>query len=572
MKCSLVIGALLALGLGLLLAGCGGGASPTTGLGMISGTVAGGDALAFTADSRAADTATITLDGTNLTTDALPGERFRLRNVPPGLHTLVVRTANRASAVVVGVANGRETDVGDVVLREAGAIAGTVTAKDNGNLLPGAHVVVTEQVLTDTANAMPHPVRVTRTNADGFYALSGLPVGDYLVTIAKPGFETVTLTLAVTTGATTTGDAALPTLPPTERGGMKGIASLKMDDDTLRPLGGVLVRLAPMNALEPERPAPETARDGAGNTVPLYPDRNRLMPPPPPPPGMPVVREYYTYTAEDGSYALEGIPAGNYLAVAVRPGLEGERKPVTIPAGRVLEVHFTLTLRPLRVGVITGTVTNAVAMGIAPTPIAGAWVRAIVGPQPEPAQGLSRMENGSAWGADGVMVGADEYVMYARTDARGQYKLLVPPVVTAIAVDAAGFAPRRVPVTVTAGTTTTADVALQPQSTADVTLTGTVYVSTAAGHAPAPGAMIYAQPVSLDGGVVTLEPAFAAVIYSAKTDDTGAFSLPLKPGPYMLYAEKDALRSERVLHKVFEAGTQDFLLRPNLDPVVPGRP
>lgn len=549
MKLWHLFGLLPALALAMLLAGCGGGggASSATALGSISGVVAGDSAQAFTADSRTIGPATISLEGTNLSTQALPGERFTLSNVPPGLHTLVVRTATRATAVVVGVQGNRETNVGDMVLREAGSIAGTVTAAD-GSLLPGAHVVVTEQVLTDTADAMPHPVRATRTDANGFYALSGVPVGAYLATVAKPGYETVTLTLTVAAGATTTGDAALHALPPAESGAMKGLATLTMEDGTQRPLGGVLVRLAPQNALNPERPAPETACDVDGNTVPLYGG---------PPTELP--RDYYTFTADDGTYLLDGIPAGDYLAVAVRPGLDSDRTPVTITANSTVEVNFTLGLRPVQVGVVKGTVTNSADK----TPIAGAWVRAIVGPQPMPmpAEGMTRMESGAAWGEHGATILPDEYLMAVRTDDQGHYTLKVPPMVTALAVYAEGFAPAQVPVGVMAGTETTADVALAPLANTDVTLTGTVTQPTAAGtRTPVADATVYAQPMNLDGGPIMMGDATAAVVYTARTDDQGAYVLPLRPGAYILHAEKDGLRSERVLHTVFADDTQDFTL------------
>lgn len=558
---------LLAAALAATMIGCGSGSSGASqSFGSISGMVTDNGVQLFTASGRAEDTATITVDGTNLSTEALPGERFVLRNVPPGLHTLVVRQLNQATAVVVGVDGGKETDIGDVVLRDAGSIAGTVTDADSHAFIDRAKVVVTERVLTDTADAMPHPVRVAVTNDDGFYALSGVPVGDYLMTIAKPGYAAVTLTLTVRVGATANGDTTLTKLPPAETGGMKGTVSLKMDDGSLRPLGGVLVRLAPQGFLEPERPAPEMAVDAAGNTVPLYPDKSRQPMPPYP-------REYYTFTAEDGSYALDGIPAGSYTAVAVRPGMEADKKPVAIVANSTLAMDFVLILRPPQAGVIEGIVTNTAAAGAVPQPITGAWVRAIVGPMPEPmppvAQGMSRVEaaGGTAWGSQGVMIAPDEFVMHAQTDNTGHYKLLVPAVVTAIAIYAEGFVPQTVPVTVTPGASVMVDVALSPKPNVDVSLSGGVYTAsvTAAGvvqREPVAGAMVYAQPANVDGGPVVMSDASAQLVYSAKTDDQGQYTLSLKPGVYMVYAENGDLRSERILCKVYENTTQNLVLRP----------
>ncbi|OPZ81961.1 MAG: hypothetical protein BWY76_02856 [bacterium ADurb.Bin429] len=224
-----------------------------------------------------------------------------------------------------------------------------------------------------------------------------------------------------------------------------------------------------------------------------------------------------------------------------------------------MEVNFTLTLRPPQVGIVQGTVTNAKDN----TPIADGWVRAIVGPQPVPmpAEGMTRVASGESWGSQGVMIMPDEFIMYARTDAQGHYTLKVPPVVTALSVFAEGYAPAKTPVTVTAGAVTNADVALSPLTNTDVTLTGKVYQHTTnTERVPVPGATVYAQPANSDGGPVILSDAATAVIYSVPTDELGQYTMPLRPGVYLLYAEKDGLRSERVLRKVFADETQDFVL------------
>jgi hypothetical protein len=68
--------------------------------------------------------------------------------------------------------------------------------------------------------------------------------------------------------------------------------------------------------------------------------------------------------------------------------------------------------------------------------------------------------------------------------------------------------------------------------------------------------------MALDDGVVTMNRPITAVIYTADTDAAGVYTMPLRPGVYLLYAEKDEFRSERILRKVYEDGTQDFLVLP----------
>jgi len=471
--------------------------------------------------------------------------------VPVGLHTLVARTALRAFALVVAVEEGRDTSVGDIVLREAGQISGLVTSAETREPVAGALVTVTEIVLDNTADQMPHPVRIDHTDATGSYTVSGLPVGDYLVSISADGFETASLKLSVTAGHTTTGDVALTPGKPTEKGSMEGTVYLATPDGQQIPLEGVLVRLARPEDPFPMRPMPAEALDANGSPVSIYPGARSMMP----------FDEIYTFTDKEGKYRLEGVPIGDYIAVAVRPGLEPDHKKVTITANEVTKLDFTLTLREPEVGIIEGTVVNASDN----KPIAGASVYAIFyGPMPMAEGGGhgARSDEGSGEGgsgstSSGVVITPDDYMLYTRTDENGHYRLLAPEAVTSIGVYAEGFEPQEVPVKVIGGGTTTVDVKLNPVIIKEVVLSGKVTTLNEPNETvPVKGATVYASPYSDDPRM-----GMPAVLFSAETDQEGSYRLPLQAGVYFVYAIKDNLRSEAIPLKIFEDTAWDFVLK-----------
>src|SRR5579862_8271699 len=65
---------------------------------------------------------------------------------------------------------------------ETGAIAGTVTDQ-TGAVVPGATVTV--------KNVATNAVRNATTNAEGIYAISNLPPGQYTVLVEQAGFTKV---------------------------------------------------------------------------------------------------------------------------------------------------------------------------------------------------------------------------------------------------------------------------------------------------------------------------------------------------------------------------------------------
>jgi hypothetical protein len=525
------------IALGILIAGCGGGGSgahvtpPTETGGTITGTI---NALSL-ARSRAA-LVTVGIDGTDRSVQVAPGATFTLTNVPPGLQTLVAYTADRAFAIVVGVEKQAVVRVGDVALKDAGQISGIVRDADTGEALADARVTVTESVLTNTASQLPSPIRVLRTNAFGSYTLYGLPVGDYLVHIGKPGYDAVTLALTVSTG-TTVGDAKLTKNAGGATGSVSGVVNTTTAAGEVQPLAGAMVRLVPPAtiAAEAELPVPSTAvkvsADGqpTGGTISL---RGRTLLP---------EREFFAFTGIDGAFQITGVPAGTYLAVAVRAGMNPARQTVAVTAGTDAALTFSLTPHQVQTGTVTGLVTGANN-----APVAGAVVSALL-EQPD-----IPFLSGTTVARD-TMVSASAMVLATTTGADGRFRLVVPPAVCKLHVSAVGYSGVAVSVTVTTGGTTDAGtIALTPFVQETGTVKGKVVdAATGAGIADA----------TVQAGIAEIYPMAARTSPvppnlppTAVTDAAGEFSLLVPTQTQGLLVFADGYNTQRIAVAVVKDG------------------
>ncbi len=445
---------LASLLLALWLVGCGGGGSSTisTGVGTIQGMVSD---LPLADGTRAlGETITVGIDGTEIQTQVGSDGRFTLTNVPPGIHTLVAKNQQRAFALVVSVQGDRPTNIGQIELQDAGQISGIVTSAATQETLALARVVVVDAAAT-TTDSMPHPVRIAYTNPSGSYTIGALPTGDYLVTIGKRGYSSLSLKLTVTAGSTTVGDAALTPIVVPNSGSLAGQVSVVTEDGANKPLPGVMVRLAPValaNDPNQQQPLPPVALDGAGKEVAIYPDA---------PPVPDNARGWYAFTDQEGMYQIDGIPAGDYIALAIRPGFLVAHQTVAIAADETTTANFVLTPLPPILATITGKVTDDNG-----NPVAGAEVTAIVRPPITPQAQATRQ--GPSMGG---MIIAPDVRMHAKTDSNGVYTLKVMPNVTAICVLKWGYKPAEVAVTPIPNGAITVDVTLEAM---DVTLTGTI--------------------------------------------------------------------------------------------------
>ena len=119
-------------------------------------------------------------------------------------------------------------------------------------------------------------------------------------------------------------------------GSLSGTVDLVTDGGDKEPLSGVLVRLTNNTDPQPMRPLPDKAVTAAGAQIDLRTSPG-IAPPFP--------RDYYAFSDESGAFLIDGVPAGPYTAVAVRPGLEPDSKQVTIAASGTTKVDFN---RPSR--------------------------------------------------------------------------------------------------------------------------------------------------------------------------------------------------------------------------------
>ncbi|MEI7833078.1 MAG: carboxypeptidase-like regulatory domain-containing protein [bacterium] len=520
----------------IFMAGCGGSSSATQGGGQVRGVV----------DTSALDggtpVVTVGIDGQDTTVPVGADGSFLLNNVPPGVHTLVAKTNNKASAIVVTVADGRETNVGQVILRQSGQISGIVTVAVALTPIANARVTVTEKVLTVT-DETPHPVRTARTSITGSYTVDGLPAGEYIVAISKDGYSTATLDLTVAVAATTVGDAQL-TAVDVATGSVKGVVSGSSADGTVFPLGGAFIILVPNNGTTPPPvptvPQPAHALDGKRNVVSQYPVD-------------PIWKEYYSYSADDGSYLVDGVPAGVYSATALRPGFDSVTSPVTVVAKETATLDFKLNLHHIPVGTVIGTVTDANTHN----PIAGARVSAVI---------YHIMANTDAKGAttaNAMPIRPDEYNSTAITDAAGKYKLIIPTHTSALVFAADGYEYQQLPVTVVDGGSVTVDAALQVKVVnphAKVTLKGNVVTPKAINMnsvVPVAGATIYVTPDWPYMSATNIRP---QPIFIATTDALGNYSIVVPSDIYTVSASKGNLFSNVVKLKLYADTTQDFTL------------
>ncbi len=558
------------------LAGCGGGSGGSGGTGSISGRVS--DLVALPAAGRAAgDAIRISVEGTTLSATTNPDGTFTISGVPPGLRTIIARTTTHAAAFCARVSPGGNTEVGEIALRESGQISGLVTSMENHRPISDARVTVTELIYTNTADVAPHPVRATKTNGSGSYTVDGLPAGEYLVSVDKEGFETESLMTYVSAFSTTPGDIQLHAADPAANGVMAGTAYLISEEGQKSPVAGVLVRVTPREYPDPIQPLPGEAIGSNGASVDMYPASGRSH----------SFRERYTFTDETGAYSLDGIPAGDYLAVAVRPGLEVDQKPVTITASGTTTIDFELQLRRPRVGTIEGRVVNA-ENG---EPVANAHVSLLHGPVPMPiafpdgtttggysSPGSVGGGGGSpgniGGGSGGIYIVPDEFDFYATTDAQGQFRMRAPAGEVLVDVYAEGYLSAEQTVQVPLRGLVTVEFRLTKRVTREVTLSGRVVAASSNGTAtPVANATVYASPISdhyrIMGGVAGAESAVVtggsrmhpSIVYQADTDSEGRFSLKLQTGVYYLYASKENLFSEPTRLEVANDVTHEFVMK-----------
>ena len=275
----------------------------------------------------------------------------------PGEMEIVVRlTSHAAPAQGTPAEDVDELRAHVTVLDPAtfGSISGTVTAADSGEPLADAVVIAGNRELRIHRSA--------RTDAEGRYTITGLPPAEYLVAARAPHSPYVgefydgarspdeATPVTVNEAAETTGiDFTL------DRGGV--ITGQVTAEDTGAPLAGVAIVIRPVR--------PQTAA-GAARPEGVPPALQQEAPgrPQPAPGALPRGRRHRRHprpaavTDENGNYTVQGLPAGEYIVVAVGVrqgyGVEfyqeaaspDEATPVAVELGQTVEgINFTLAPR-----------------------------------------------------------------------------------------------------------------------------------------------------------------------------------------------------------------------------------
>jgi hypothetical protein len=214
---------------------------------------------------------------------------------------------------------------------DTGALQGHVTDAATGEAIEGALVVA--------RGGHPGPRGPSGggglhgfhawTDSSGFYVMDGLPVGLYEVHCGAEGYLLADAEATIESGQITTLDFALEALVFGE------VTGIVTDAVTGEPIEGA--------------------------HVVLHQDRNGD-----PSGGFP---PFVAVTAADGSYLIDHVPAGEYLAVAEAWGyLRSEPVAVVVEDGSTTVVDFAL--EPISFGILEGLVVDAVTG----EPVAGAMV------------------------------------------------------------------------------------------------------------------------------------------------------------------------------------------------------
>ncbi|MCG2782620.1 MAG: carboxypeptidase regulatory-like domain-containing protein [Candidatus Altiarchaeales archaeon] len=242
---------------------------------------------------------------------------YTITGLSAGTYNIEVWTSGYASVMqsVVSVTAGQTTSGVDFTLAAAGSISGTVTYDGSGV----ADIEVFAWSPTTQAGGEAH------TDASGNYLIEGLPEGtDYKVKVEAEGYaSTMATSISVTGGETTTGvDFELSA---------GGTLSGTVTDSDETPL-----EEANINIWVPG--------EGFG--------------------------EDWEDTGDDGTYIIEGIPAGTYTVEAYLDGYEPVGVNVTITEGVTKTQDFTLQNSSINSSVIK-MASIAPGAGTAPTASAG---------------------------------------------------------------------------------------------------------------------------------------------------------------------------------------------------------
>lgn len=316
-------------------------------------------------------------------------------------------------------------------MAQTGALSGVVTDADTGEPVEGALVLVH----ADGGMAGPQlggrrgsgsggggqgSLHAT-TNELGAYLFEALAAGDYSVNCGKIGYEVAHAAVTIEDGQTTTLDFVLV---PLAFGSVSGLVT----DDLGAPIVGARVVLSRLEAGEAAGGSGGSGGSGSGGSG-----------------GSGGGMCLNALTGEDGTYAIDNVPVGDYEAVAMAYGYTtSDPVPVTVVEGVATEnVDFVLV--PLTYGSLEGFVTDQ-STGV---PIEGARVMAS---QHLPGTRPPSMGGGGGWSN------------VAETDEAGFYRFEELAAGTwTVRSTARGYMPFETEIEIVTDTTTGLDIALEPR-------------------------------------------------------------------------------------------------------------
>jgi hypothetical protein len=239
--------------------------------------------------------------------------RFTFERLRPGRYRLTVQKsgfapelpmANAVSRPPVEIAAGQVIDLGDVAIERGGAIAGRVL-DTRGEPVADVRVTALRRLPRDRAAAGPPMIPAgggSQTNDLGEFRIFGLAAGEYLVAAVPQSRGGGTASNASSVPATTffpgTADAdAATAISVTNSQSTAGI-ELRLVSVPAYRVSGIVID--------------GNGNPAAGAIVLLMPERRQLMP-------FLGAVSGNARSAQDGTFALGGVPAGTYRATATQP-------------------------------------------------------------------------------------------------------------------------------------------------------------------------------------------------------------------------------------------------------------
>lgn len=159
---------------------------------------------------------------------------YSVTGLAPGSYSVRASADNYQSGTLIITVLSNSTTTADLALQSnPGTIVGIITDSDDGDLLEGAIVDVSQNGTT-IASAL--------SGSDGSYQISGLPVGNYIITVTAASYQTVTIGVSVLAGETVTQNLSLSP----NAGQLTGHVQ---DTNTSQPIANALINVLQNNII-----------------------------------------------------------------------------------------------------------------------------------------------------------------------------------------------------------------------------------------------------------------------------------------------------------------------------------